>query len=174
MSEQLILVDENDTPIGTEEKLAAHQDGGKLHRAFSVFVFNDAWEIMLQRRAMGKYHCPGLWTNTCCSHPRPWETTLAAATRRLQEEMGFVCDLEEKFTFLYRAEFDNGLTEHEFDHVFVGNYNNEPQLNPDEAMDYKRVTIDELLDMIERDPESITAWTRIIAQKYRDDLLWWA
>ncbi len=85
--------------------------------------------------------------------------------------MGFVCDLEEKFTFLYRAEFDNGLTEHEFDHVFVGNYNNEPQLNPDEAMDYKRVTIDELLDMIERDPESITAWTRIIAQKYRDDLL---
>lgn len=171
MADYVILVDEHDNPIGTEEKLAAHQNGGKLHRAFSVFVFNNAGKIMLQRRALEKYHCPGLWTNTCCSHPRPEETPLAAATRRLQEEMGFVCPLEEKFAFTYRAEFDNGLTEHEFDHVFVGVYNQEPHLNPAEAMDYKRVTVDELLAMIEKNPESITPWTRIIMQQYRDQLV---
>jgi isopentenyl-diphosphate delta-isomerase len=119
MQDFVILVDEQDNPIGTAEKMEAHQNGGKLHRAFSVLVFNDKGETMLQRRAASKYHCPTLRTNTCCSHPRPDEITLAAATRRLQEEMGFVCPLEEKFTFLYRAEFSNGLTEHEFDHVFV-------------------------------------------------------
>jgi len=171
MADYVILVDENDNPIGTSEKLAAHQNGGQLHRAFSVFVFNDAGQIMLQRRAMEKYHCPGLWTNTCCSHPRPDETSVAAATRRLQEEMGFVCPLEEKFSFTYRAEFSNGLTEHEFDHVFVGTYNKSPQLNPAEAMDYKRVTVDELLTMIEKNPKTITPWTRIIMQEYLKLLL---
>lgn len=171
MVDYVILVDENDNPIGIEEKLAAHQNGGKLHRAFSVFVFNDAWKIMLQRRALEKYHCPGLWTNTCCSHPRPNETSLAAATRRLQEEMGFICPLEEKFHFTYRAEFNNGLTEHEFDHVFVGKYNDIPQLNPAEAMDYKRVTVQELLEEIEKNPESITPWTRIIVQQHLPKLL---
>jgi len=171
MTDYVILVDNNDNPIGTEEKLAAHQHGGKLHRAFSVFVFNDTGEIMLQRRALEKYHCPGLWTNTCCSHPRPWETSLAAATRRLQEEMWFVCPLEEKFSFVYRAEFSNGLTEHEFDHVFVGKYNQQPNLNPAEAMEYKRISIEQLLHEIENHPESITPWTRIIMQEHLDQLL---
>jgi isopentenyl-diphosphate delta-isomerase len=120
---------------------------------------------------MQKYHCPGLWTNTCCSHPRPDETTLAAATRRLQEEMGFVCPLEEKFSFTYRAEFSNGLTEHEFDHVFIGKYNDAPKLNPAEAMDYKRVTVDELFTMIQTSPETITPWTKIIMGQYLTQLL---
>lgn len=126
---------------------------------------------MLQRRALEKYHCPGLWTNTCCSHPRPGETTLAAATRRLQEEMGFVCPLEEKFSFLYRAEFSNGLTEYEFDHVFVGKYNQPPNLNSAEAMEYKRIGIEELTDILQKNPESITPWTRIIVQKHLGQLL---
>jgi isopentenyl-diphosphate delta-isomerase len=172
MKEEVIVVDTNDKQIGTAEKLAAHQNGGQLHRAFSIFVFNNDWEIMLQRRAMEKYHCPGLWTNTCCSHPRPGETILAAATRRLQEEMGFVCPLEEKFSFIYRAEFSNGLTEHEFDHVFVGQYNKDPQLNLTEAMDYKRITVDDLLAMIKENPENITVWTKIIMWEYLDKLLY--
>lgn len=171
MADYVILVDENDNPIGTEEKLAAHQNGGKLHRAFSVFVFNDAGEIMLQRRAMKKYHCPGLWTNTCCSHPRPDETSLAAATRRLQEEMGFVCPLQERFTFTYRAEFSNGLTEHEFDHVFVGIYNDVPQPNPAEAMDWKWISVDELIQDIAVHPDTYTAWLKILMRDHLNQLL---
>lgn len=171
MTDYLILVDEHDNEIGTAEKLAAHQNGWQLHRAFSVFVFNNAGQIMLQRRAMEKYHCPGLWTNTCCSHPRPGETSLAAATRRLEEEMGFVCPLEEKFAFSYRAEFDNGLTEHEFDHVFVGTYDKEPNLNPSEAMDWKWIDPKELLADIQKNPNIYTPWTKIIMQEYRDKLL---
>lgn len=170
MSDFVILVDEHDNQIGTAEKMEAHQHGGKLHRAFSVFVFNDTGEVMLQRRAASKYHCPGLWTNTCCSHPRPDETTLAAATRRLQEEMGFVCPLEEKFTFLYRAEFSNGLTEHEFDHVFVGHYTADPVLNPVEADDWKWVSIADLEKDISQNPEQYTPWLKIIIESHKEKL----
>lgn len=170
MIDYVILVDEQDNPIGTAEKMEAHQNGGKLHRAFSVLVFNNKGETMLQRRAASKYHCPGLWTNTCCSHPRPEETTLAAASRRLQEEMGFVCPLEEKFTFLYRAEFSNGLTEHEFDHVFVGHYNADPAINPVEADDWRWVSMDDLEKEIAKNPDAFTAWFKIIIEKYREKL----
>lgn len=171
MQDFVILVDEQDNPIGTAEKLEAHQNGGKLHRAFSVLVFNDKGETMLQRRAASKYHCPGLWTNTCCSHPRPDETTLAAASRRLQEEMGFVCPLEEKFTFLYKAEFSNGLTEHEFDHVFVGRYNDDPVLNPVEADDWKWLSIEDLVQEMQNHPDVFTPWFKIIVEKYRERLI---
>lgn len=171
MQDFVILVDEQDNSIGTAEKLEAHQNGGKLHRAFSVLVFNDKGETMLQRRAASKYHCPGLWTNTCCSHPRPDETTLAAASRRLQEEMGFVCPLEEKFSFLYKAEFSNGLTEHEFDHVFIGRYNDDPVLNPVEADDWKWVSIDDLVQEMEQNPDAFTPRFTIIIQEYKKKLL---
>jgi len=118
--EQVILVDENDNEIGVEEKISAHEEPPKLHRAFSVFIFNPQKQMLLQQRALSKYHSPGLWTNTCCSHPRPGESSEDAAHRRLMEEMGFDTDLMEAFTFTYKAPFDNNLTEWEFDHVFIG------------------------------------------------------
>ncbi|MEK7619489.1 MAG: isopentenyl-diphosphate Delta-isomerase, partial [Patescibacteria group bacterium] len=129
MQENCILVDETDHEIGTEEKMATHERG-LLHRAFSVFVFNASGELLLQQRAFEKYHSAGLWTNTCCSHPRPGEETLAAAYRRLQEEMGFDCPLNEMFTFRYLAPFPNGLTENEVDHVFFGMYDGPVNPNP--------------------------------------------
>lgn len=136
--ERVILVDEQDNPIGTEEKLRAHQDGGKLHRAFSVFVFNDRGELLLQRRARRKYHFGGLWTNTCCSHPRENETVPEAVHRKLVQEMGFDTAVEEALVFTYRAaDADSGLTEHEFDHVFTGVHNTDPLPNPDEVEDWK-------------------------------------
>ena len=125
IEEQVILVDENDNQIGLMPKMEAHEKA-QLHRAFSVFVFNEHNELMLQQRAASKYHSPLLWTNTCCSHQRDGETSLQAGTRRLQEEMGFVCKLQEVFTFIYKAPFENGLTEHELDHVMVGSYNKAP------------------------------------------------
>jgi len=172
MSEQVILVDDQNRQIGTAEKLVAHQGDGMLHRAFSIFVFNDAGEVMLQRRAMEKYHCPGLWTNTCCSHQRPGETTIAAATRRLQEEMGFVCELEERFAFIYHAPFSNGLTEHEFDHVIVGKYNDVPKANPDEVMEWKRISLQELIQDIAAHPDGYTPWMKIILRNHLDKLVW--
>ena len=128
----VILVDSQDNPIGVMEKMMAHQTG-KLHRAFSVFVFNDHEELLLHRRALTKYHSPGLWTNTCCSHPMPGEDVAVAAHRRLQEEMGMACTLVKTFDFVYRAELDNDLIEHEFDHVFFGRTNDIPVINPDEV-----------------------------------------
>lgn len=119
MTENVILVDKNDQPIGQGEKTAVHK-AGQLHRAFSILIFNDKGKLLLQQRAKGKYHCPRLWSNTCCSHPRPGEDILVAAHRRLQEEMGFDCPLEDKFSFIYKVKFDNGLTEHEYDHVLIG------------------------------------------------------
>lgn len=166
MQDFVILVDEQDNQIGTAEKLEVHQQGWRLHRAFSVFVFNEQWQTMLQRRAASKYHCPGLWTNTCCSHPRPGETSLAWASRRLYEEMWFTCPLEEKFSFLYRAEFTNGLTEHEFDHVFVGHYASDPVLNPAEADDWRWISLSELQKEIAAHPDAFTPWLQIIVQKY--------
>jgi isopentenyl-diphosphate Delta-isomerase len=157
--EEVILVDEHDNAVGTCEKLAAHQDGGKLHRAFSVFIFHPDGRLMLQQRALEKYHFGGLWTNTCCSHPRPGEATIDAATRRLQEEMGFVVDLIEKTAFTYRAEDVNtNLIEHEIDHVFVGVFDSKPILNPDEVRDWRWVTIADLERDLVQNPAQFTPW----------------
>lgn len=156
-SPDIILVNEQDEAIGTMEKMEAHHKG-LLHRAFSVFVINDAGEILLQRRALEKYHSAGLWTNACCSHPFPGETIAAAAHRRLQEEMGFDCELEEIFTFTYRAEFDNGLTEHEFDHVLLGTYNGNIYPNPSEVCDYHYLSSGKIQELMEKEPTEFTIW----------------
>ena len=163
--EQVILVNENDEQIGLMPKMEAHEKA-LLHRAFSVFVFNDKNELMIQQRALGKYHSPGLWTNTCCSHQREGETNIEAGKRRLQEEMGFSTDLKDTISFIYKAPFDNGLTEHEFDHILVGHYNDEPNLNPEEAHDYKWVTLEELKKDMKENPDIYTAWFKIIFEKY--------
>lgn len=162
--EQVILVNTNDQPTGTEEKIRAHELA-LLHRAFSVFVFNSKGELMLQRRALHKYHSPGLWTNTCCSHPRPGEETTQAAHRRLKEEMGFDCPLEWTFSFIYKAPFDNGLTEHEFDHVFFGTYDEEPQINPEEVAEWKWVSMEMLLHDVQLNPRHYTIWFKIALEK---------
>ncbi|CAM1347292.1 isopentenyl-diphosphate Delta-isomerase [Tenacibaculum insulae] len=169
MKEQVILVDKNDNPIGLMEKIEAHEKA-LLHRAFSVFVFNDKKELMLQQRAADKYHSPLLWTNTCCSHQRSGETNLAAGKRRLQEEMGFVCDLKEVFSFIYKAPFDNGLTEHELDHVMVGDFNEQPNINKEEVESYKWMTLEAVKNDIEKQPEIYTAWFKIIFKESYDTL----
>lgn len=160
MSAQVILVNEQDDQIGVMDKLEAHKQA-RLHRAFSVFIFNSNGEMLLQQRAAHKYHSGGLWTNACCSHPSPGEATAAAASRRLQEEMGFSTGLSKIFDFTYRAEFDNGLVEHEYDHVFLGLYNGEIQPNPEEVQDYCYKNMDELRKEIEEEPGSYTAWFHI-------------
>lgn len=163
--EQVILVDENDVQIGLMPKMEAHEKA-LLHRAFSVFVFNDKNELMLQQRALDKYHSPGLWTNTCCSHQRDGESNLAAGKRRLFEEMGFVTELKETTSFIYKAPFENGLTEHELDHVLVGTYNGDPEPNKDEVGGWKWMAIDAVkLDVVER-PELYTEWFKIIFDKF--------
>ena len=141
MEEQVILVDENDVQIGLMPKMEAHEKA-VLHRAFSVFIFNDKNELMLQQRALDKYHSPGLWTNTCCSHQRDGESNLAAGKRRLFEEMGFVTELKETTSFIYKAPFDNGLTEHELDHIMIGNYNDAPIPNKDEVDAWKWMALE--------------------------------
>ena len=162
--ENVILVDTNDTPIGQMEKLKAHLKG-ELHRALSVLVFNNDGEILLQQRAFSKYHTPGLWSNTCCSHPRPGEDSLEAATRRLHEEMGFSTPLIKSFDFIYKAHFDNGLIEHEFDHVFFGTFDGEPDINPEEANDFKWVKLNILMEDMRSSPGNYTVWFRIIMEK---------
>ncbi|MBI2145164.1 isopentenyl-diphosphate Delta-isomerase [Candidatus Woesearchaeota archaeon] len=159
MEEKVILVDAADNQIGTEEKLEAHRQG-KLHRAFSTCIFNDKGELMLQKRDSRKYHSGGLWTNTCCSHPRPGEGLLEAAHRRLKEEMGFDCDLKEAFSFVYEAKLDKGLTEHEFNHVIIGQFNGKPILNPLEAEDWRWSTLEELRSDIEANPEKYSFWLK--------------
>ena len=163
--EQVILVDKDDKQIGLMPKMEAHEKA-LLHRAFSVFVFNDDGELMLQQRAAEKYHSPLLWTNTCCSHQRDGETSLEAGKRRLQEEMGFECKLEEVFSFIYKAPFDNGLTEHELDHVMVGHFNDNPKINKEEVQDYKWMTLEEVKVDMEFNPDTYTAWFQIIFEKY--------
>ena len=167
MIEYVILVDENDQPIGREEKMRAHEQG-LLHRAFSIFVFNKNKELLLQRRALSKYHSAGLWTNTCCSHPRPSESIQEAAHRKLQQEMGFDCELTGQFHFTYRAELDAGLTEHEVDHVLFGTYDHDPVLNPDEAEDFKWVTLEWLSTDITKNPHEYTEWFKICFDKVRE------
>ncbi|WP_088322676.1 isopentenyl-diphosphate Delta-isomerase [Polaribacter tangerinus] len=169
MKEQVILVDTKDTPIGLMEKIEAHEKA-LLHRAFSVFIFNDKGELMLQQRAASKYHSPLLWTNTCCSHQRDGETNIAAGKRRLQEEMGFVTDLKEVFSFIYKAPFDNGLTEHEYDHVMVGHFNGKPILNKDEAENYKWMSLEDVKKDIAMQPSIYTEWFKIIFDKSYEKL----
>lgn len=161
---KVILVNNKNEIIGTEEKLKAHKEG-LLHRAFSIFIFNDKNELMLQRRALEKYHNGGIWTNTVCSHPQPEETYQQAVHRRLKEEMRFDCELKKKSCFIYKAKFDNGLTEHEYDCVFVGNYNNEPKLNPEEAMDWKWISLPNLKNEIKINPKNYTFWMKEILRK---------
>lgn len=163
--EKVILVNENDEPIGLMPKMEAHEKG-VLHRAFSVFVLNKANEIMLQQRAAQKYHSPLLWTNTTCSHQREGESNIQAGTRRLQEEMGFTTELKELFSFIYKAPFDNGLTEHELDHVMIGYYNEEPNINREEAESWKWMGIDAVKDDMQQHPEQYTVWFRIIFDEF--------
>jgi len=163
--EQVILVNENDKQIGLMPKLEAHEKA-VLHRAFSVFVLNDKKEVMLQQRAHQKYHSPLLWTNTCCSHQRDGETNIQAGTRRLREEMGFETELKELFHFIYKAPFENGLTEHELDHVMIGYYEGEPLINPEEVEDWKWMSIEAIKrDMLEH-PDLYTVWFKIIFDEF--------
>jgi len=165
LEEQVILVNEKDEPIGLMNKLEAHEKA-VLHRAFSVFILNENKEIMLQQRASHKYHSPLLWTNTCCSHQRNGETNVQAGTRRLQEEMGFTAELSELFHFIYKAPFENGLTEHELDHVMIGYYNQEPHINTEEAENWKWMSIEAVRkDMIEN-PGIYTVWFKIIFDQF--------
>lgn len=164
MEELVILVDQDDRETGVMEKIQAHREA-LLHRAFSVFVFNSKGELMLQQRALGKYHSPGLWTNTCCSHPRPGEETEAAAHRRLQEEMGFDCTLSKIFHFTYKAPFDNNLTEHEVDHVFVGFSDTLPVINPEEVESYRFATLDDISVEMAENPKLFTVWFQIAFER---------
>ena len=169
--EQVILVDEHDNEIGSMEKIEAHEKA-LLHRAFSIFVFNDSGQMMIQQRALSKYHSPGLWTNTCCSHPRPGESLDDATSRRIIEEMGFSCDMREVFSFIYNAPFDHGLTEHELDHVFMGIYNDSPEINPEEVAEWKWIDVDELLSDVQLNPQDFTVWFKIaLAEMEKNGLL---
>jgi isopentenyl-diphosphate delta-isomerase len=163
--ENVILVTEKDEPIGLMPKLEAHEKA-VLHRAFSVFILNSNNEIMLQQRAKHKYHSPLLWTNTCCSHQREGETNIEAGTRRLQEEMGFTGPLKELFHFIYKAPFDNGLTEHELDHVMIGYYNEAPSINAEEVEGWKWMKIDAVKEDMAQHPELYTVWFKIIFEKF--------
>ena len=170
MEEQVILVNEKDEPIGLMGKMEAHEKG-LLHRAFSVFIFNSKQEVLLQQRAACKYHSPNLWTNTCCSHPREGESNLQAGERRLQEEMGMRVSLKEVFSFIYKAPFDNGLTEHEYDHVLVGYSDLQPRINPEEVASWKWLSLEAIKEDILQAPEQYTAWFKIIFEKFYHHLL---
>ena len=163
--EQVILVNEKDEPIGLMNKMEAHEKA-ILHRAFSVFILNDNNEVMLQQRAQHKYHSPLLWTNTCCSHQRAGETNIQAGKRRLYEEMGFEVDLKELFHFIYKAPFDNGLTEHELDHVMIGYSNSEPFINPEEVASWKWMKIEDIKDDMIQNPAEYTVWFKIIFDEF--------
>ena len=165
MEEQVILVDEEDVPKGQMDKMEAHEKG-VLHRAFSVFILNSKNEVMLQQRAHQKYHSPLLWTNTCCSHQREGETNIEAGSRRLFEEMGFRTELKELFHFIYKAPFDNGLTEHELDHVMIGYFNESPAINHDEVEDWKWMKIEDIKEDIDKQPEIYTVWFKIIFDEF--------
>jgi len=161
--DDIILVDENDRQIGTGEKMEVHKNN-RLHRAFSIFVFNDKNDLMLQKRAGHKYHSGGLWTNTCCSHPHPGESVIDSAHARLQNEMGFDIDLTEKFTFQYTTQYE-GIAENEIDHVLFGHYNGEPEINLDEAEDWRWVSLTDLRKEIRENPEGYTSWLKIAIEK---------
>ena len=165
MEEHVILVDEHDNQLGLMPKMEAHEKA-VLHRAFSVFIFNSDGDLMLQQRAAHKYHSPLLWTNTCCSHQRDGETNIEAGKRRLVEEMGFSTELKEVFSFIYKAPFDNGLTEHEFDHVMTGFYEMDPVINKEEVEAWKWMPVEAVKSNIESNPEIYTAWFKIIFKNF--------
>lgn len=167
--EEVILVNKQDEQLGLMPKMEAHKKA-LLHRAFSVFVFNKKNELLLQQRAKEKYHSPELWTNTCCSHQRNGETNLEAGKRRLYEEMGFVCDLKEVFKFIYKAPFDNGLTEHELDHVMIGYYNEDPVINEEEVESFQWMKMEDVKNDIRKHPEKYTEWFKIIFRESFDKL----
>ena len=169
MNEMVILVDNNDNQLGLMEKIEAHEKA-ILHRAFSVFILNDNNELLLQKRALSKYHSPGLWTNTCCSHPRYGESVINAGLRRLKEEMGFETEISSLLSFIYKAEFDNGLTEHEFDHVLVGRYTKNPSINKSEVSDWKWTDLDFLKKDVVSNPDLYTVWFKIIFQQFYKNL----
>jgi isopentenyl-diphosphate delta-isomerase len=156
----LVLVNEQDEPVGTMEKMETHRKA-LLHRAFSVFLFNSKGEMMLQRRALHKYHSGGLWTNACCSHPFPAETPEVGAKRRLHEELGFVTEITSAFTFIYKAELDNELTEYEYDHVFIGTYDGAVYINEDEVGDYCFRSMYDLKNDVDQHPGQYTEWFKI-------------
>jgi isopentenyl-diphosphate Delta-isomerase len=163
----VILVDEQDRECGQEEKMKAHKEG-LLHRAFSIFIFNGQGEMLLQQRALNKYHSGGLWTNACCSHPSPGEAIETAALRRLQEEMGFQTEIQKLFDFVYQAGFDNGLTEYEFDHVYAGRYDGEIKFNEEEVMEVCYKTMDEISADLQQAPHRYTAWFQIAFPKVKE------
>jgi len=166
---EVILVNQYDEEIGRMEKLEAHQKG-LLHRAFSVFIFNDKNELLLQKRANGKYHSEGLWTNTCCSHPSPGESIVFAANRRLKEEMGLSCDLMSIFSFIYNVELENGLYEHELDHIVIGFGNDDPVINPFEASMFCWKSMDEIIKDIHDNPMNYTSWFKIIMEDHLEKI----
>ena len=167
--EEVILVDEHDVSVGAMEKMEAHEKA-VLHRAFSVFIFNAGGEMLLQQRALSKYHSGGLWTNSCCSHPRPGEEIYEAASRRLTEEMGFTTPIKKVFDFIYKADFSNGLTEYEFDHVFAGYYDGKIEPNKNEVCNYQYRSMQEIESMLKHEPELFTVWFHIAFPKVMD---WW-
>lgn len=167
--DQVVIVNEQDEQLGTLDKLEAHQKG-VLHRAFSIFIINKNNDLLLQQRAADKYHSQNLWSNTCCSHPMPGEDTIAAAHRRLMEEMGFDCDLQFMFTLRYCSEVGNGLTENEMDHVYIGRYDGLVNTNPEEVQSYRFIPIDELLQAIKENPTTFTAWLQLALPKFIDKL----
>jgi isopentenyl-diphosphate delta-isomerase len=169
MEAQVILVNEQDEVTGVMEKMEAHRKG-LLHRAFSVFILNDAGEMLLHQRALDKYHSGGLWTNACCSHPLPGETVTQAAHRRLLEEMGFDCPLSELFQFTYRTDFDNGLIEHEYDHVLVGTYNGTINPNPQEVNDFRFIPVETVTRLLQEQPAQFTSWFRLAFPKVIEHL----
>lgn len=162
--EEVILVDKRDNEIGKEEKLKAHKQG-KLHRAFSIFVFNSKNELLIHKRSKDKYHSGGLWTNTCCSHPRPGEKIEEAAKRRLKEEMGLDCKLKKVLSFVYKKEFGNGLIENEYDHVFIGNCDIPPNPDEEEVEDWKWINIEELKKDIQQNQQNYTYWFKFVIDK---------
>lgn len=169
MSETIILVDKNDKEIGFEEKIKAHENGGKLHRAFSIFIFNSKGKMLLQLRSKKKHHFKGLWANTCCSHPRKGERLEDAVHRKLKQEMGFDTELKEIFSFIYKStDSKSGLTEHEFDHVFTGKFDGEPKPNSEEADDCKWISIDDIKKDLEKNPQKYSPWFKIAFDRVKD------
>jgi isopentenyl-diphosphate delta-isomerase len=160
MNDLLILVDENDNEIGLMEKLAVHESGS-LHRAFSVFIFNSKGELLLQQRADAKYHSGGLWSNTCCSHPINGQEIKSTIKKRLKEEMGIECETDFQFSFIYKTQFGNGLTEHELDYVYFGNCDEVPAPDIFEAKDWKYISLDNLENAIQQNPQDYSSWLKI-------------
>lgn len=167
MKEDIILVNRKDQKIGTGGKMGVHKSG-KLHRAFSIFVFNSRGELLLQKRAKGKYHSGGLWTNTCCGHPLPGESTQEAASRRLKEEMGFVCGIREVFSFCYNARLDGNMVENEYDHVFCGVYEGNPVPDPEEVEGWKWANINQIQKKVHERPDEFTHWFKIVAKRLEE------